>query len=470
MSIQKIIGVFVCLVLVSMSISAFGTRVDVSINESRFVDPVEPPLPGMMRGDKLDLVANYDGQIGSVSKKLYASFDEGLLNLVQQLDETIYLGFLENLTSFGPRETGTEACDQAGDYIYNEFIKMGLDARLQEWSENGLSGTNVEATIHGIDEESDEIYIICAHYDSVYGSPGADDDGSGTAAVMAAAKIMSSYNFNNTVRFVAFSGEEQGLYGSYFYVQEAREENDDNIMAALNADMIGFALSEEDETNIRVFEDDYSTWITDFTSGLSQQYTGVFNLEVIPSGYSWGSDHYRFWEFGYNAVFFAEYNFNDYYHSPEDTIEHMNIPYATRVTKLIMATLAELSELQTRSAPYKPDRPSGQTGGKFNTEYTYATRSIDLQDDQILYLFDWGDETDSGWVGPFDSGSTAEASHTWTKRGSYSIKVKAKDTEGHESEWSDPLPVSMPKTKRIDYFSNRFYRLYNLVEQLISFL
>ena len=58
----------------------------------------------------------------------------------------------------------------------------------------------------------------------------------------------------------------------------------------------------------------------------------------------WGSDHYYFWEYGYDAVFYAEYNFNDYYHSDEDIIENMNITYATRFSRLILATLAEMAQ------------------------------------------------------------------------------------------------------------------------------
>jgi len=334
---------------------------------------------------------------------------------------------------------------------------MGLDARKQEWENGNTGGANIEATIHGIDEESDEIYIICAHYDSVYGSPGADDDGSGTAAVIAAAKLMSSYAFNNTVKFVAFSGEEQGLWGSHYYVEEAVENNDD-IVAVLNGDMIGFALREEDESNVKIYENDESEWITDFTADLSDEYSEIFGLEVLPSGSSSGSDHYRFWQAGYDAVFYAEYNFNEYYHSSKDTIEHMNIPYAVRITKLMIATLADLSELNIFESPDTPAAPSGETDGQQNIEYTYSAVTTDPQNDQIYYLFDWGDGTDSGWVGPYNSGQTGEAAHSWDERGTYIIKVKAKDVYDHESEWSDPLPISMPKNKQIvRQLSDRFF-------------
>ena len=63
----------------------------------------------------------------------------------------------------------------------------------------------------------------------------------------------------------------------------------------------------------------------------------------------------------------------------------------------------------------------------------------------VYYLFDWGDGSDSGWLGPYESGAEVNATHTWSEVGSYGIKVKAKDVNGAESEWSDTLAVSMPK-------------------------
>jgi len=99
----------------------------------------------------------------------------------------------------------------------------------------------------------------------------------------------------------------------------------------------------------------------------------------------------------------------------------------------------------TNSPPIKPVKPSGTASGKINVEYTYTTSTTDPDGDQISYWFDWGDGTNSGWVGTYASGATASAKHTWTVKGSYQIKVKAKDTNGAESAWSDPLPVKMPR-------------------------
>ena len=109
--------------------------------------------------------------------------------------------------------------------------------------------------------------------------------------------------------------------------------------------------------------------------------------------------------------------------------------------------------------PNKPVKPSGQTNGKTGTSYTYSSTTTDPNGDQLYYWFDWGDSTNSSWVGPYTSGSPGNASHTWAAQGSYNIQVKAKDIYDVESDWSDPLTVSMPKNKA-----------YNLNFNLLSLL
>jgi hypothetical protein len=266
--------------------------------------------------------------------------DPDVVELLQQLNETLILGYLENLTSFGPRLSGTSACDQAAHYLYGTFQDMGLAVRYHNYTDTTVSGSNIEATLYG--SNSTNILLICAHYDSVAAGPGADDDGSGVAAVLAAAKIMRNYEFYHTVRFVCFSGEEQGLIGSRHYAEDAYHNND-SIIAVLNADMIGFALSSSDGTKGKIFSNTPSEWIVEYTQDISLLYTDYIHIELTPAGTSSGSDHYYFWQYGYNAVFYHEYRFNSYYHSADDTIEHMNITYSTHFSRLILATLAEMA-------------------------------------------------------------------------------------------------------------------------------
>ncbi len=118
--------------------------------------------------------------------------------------------------------------------------------------------------------------------------------------------------------------------------------------------------------------------------------------------------------------------------------------------------------ISTNNPPNKPEKPSGPTSGIVGTTYSYSSYSTDSDGDQIYYLFDWGDGSDSGWLGPYDSGKTVNVSYVWDSVGTYGIKVKAKDITGAESEWSDSLAVSMPKAyylpmqKILEMLSNWF--------------
>jgi aminopeptidase YwaD len=316
-----------------------------SLADSSYWSTDDPPLKPAYIENEEDLV---DVQVvyrpSSFQPFPPTASNGNIIELLQQLNESLILGYLENITAFGPRLSGTEACDQAGRYLYETFQDMDLTVRYHNYTDSVVSGSNIEATLYGTD--STNIFIICAHYDSVAAGPGADDDGSGVAAVLAAAKIMRNYEFSHTVRFVCFSGEEQGLIGSHHYAKDAYNDND-SIIAVLNADMIGFAPSYSDSITGKIFTNDQSTWIVEFTLEISKLYSDYINIELIRMGQSSGSDHYSFWQYGYDAVFYHEYNFNDYYHSADDTIDNMNVNYSTRFSRLILATLAELA-LQPR--------------------------------------------------------------------------------------------------------------------------
>lgn len=150
---------------------------------------------------------------------------------------------------------------------------------------------------------------------------------------------------------------------------------------------------------------------------------------------SWGT------EWGYEGFFNIEY-------------ESLNI--ANEIT---------WPDYDPESFDWPPIAPTinGPSRGKIGEEYEYAFATMDPDgDDDVYYYIDWGDGTQSDWLGPYESGEEVTASHTWTSRGSYEIKVKAKDVNGAESEWSDPLPISMPKT-----YENP---LWTLIERLFEWL
>jgi len=452
---QMLLVVMLSITLI-VPISGFAAETEINTNVNQtFSQPFDyrgpPPIPGDMSFP----FPIHEGpeNIEKISRRHNTdpvSSSDIIIDVIQQVDESLILDYLEDLVAFGPRVTETTACEQAGDWIYNEFQSMGLDVRYHGWNNGGYDSENIEATLPGLNETSDEIYIICGHYDSVSGSPGADDDGSGTVATIAAAYILSQYSFEHTIRFVTFSGEEQGLLGSEIYAQEAYA-NGDNIVATLNVDMIGFAETENQGNNILVYHNDDSDWLVDFTDDIADQYSDYINLNVIPSGWSWGSDHYYFWEYGYDALFYHEYEFNHYYHSPQDTIENMNLTYDVKVTKLILATLATLTQpTGSSNPPEMPTQPDGPTEGLVYTEYSFSTSTTDPESDQIYYKWDFGDEI-GNWEGPFDSGETVEAFHYWTEEGTYDLRVQAKDSNGSmSSDWSDPLEIDITGRPKIN--------------------
>ena len=403
----------------------------------------DPPFPGDMTFPYPDFNIIDTSQKKLFPLKILSQFtNEAIIEMIEAMDEQIILEYLENLTSFGPRVTGTTACYEAGDYIYEEFESMDLEVRFHNWSYGSYTDRNVEATLLGTNLSSDEIYIICAHFDSVPSSPGADDDGSGVVAVMASAFIMKDYTFNHTIRFVTFSGEEQGLLGSYEYAAEAYA-NGDNIIGVLNVDMIGFAITENDGNNIKVFYNTASQWLSSYTDEVSDKYFEYIELNVIPSGSHSGSDHASFWAFGYDAIFYHEYLFNYYYHSPQDTIENMNITYNAKCSKLIIATLAELSQQCFLGDPPGAPIISGPSSGTAGEEYEYTFSTTDPEDDDVYYYIEWGDDSSTGWIGPYKSGEEITRSHFWILSDDYGIIARAKDSNNRIGNWSDPYPVTI---------------------------
>jgi hypothetical protein len=113
--------------------------------------------------------------------------------------------------------------------------------------------------------------------------------------------------------------------------------------------------------------------------------------------------------------------------------------------------------------PNTPSTPSGKKLGKINVDYAYTTKTTDVDEDPLYYLWDWGDGTTSGWLGPYGSNVTADAIYKWTTKGSHKIKVKAMDLFGAESPWSDPLPITMPYSynSRLPFLELLFQRFPN---------
>jgi hypothetical protein len=117
------------------------------------------------------------------------------------------------------------------------------------------------------------------------------------------------------------------------------------------------------------------------------------------------------------------------------------------------------NHLSYQQPPLKPNKPAGNSYGKTGEEYEYITSTSDPENDNVYFLFDWGDGSTSFILGPYASGDECNASKIWFEDGNYEIKVKAIDEHGAESEWSDPLEISMPRSRSIDNINPWLLRL-----------
>jgi len=273
------------------------------------------------------------------------SWSSDILQMIQQVNASILRTYIQKIQEFGPHPTGSKAFEALGKYLYDTLTSFQLSVQYDSWNYKLRSGKNIVASLQG--EESSNIVVVSAHYDSVSVSPGADDDGSGVAVVLAAADIMSHYNFNSTVRFVLFSGEEQGLFGSHEYVQNAYRKGE-HILGDLNLDGVGHAVTSDDGSKIKHHANNQSTWMVDISKAIASKYHDQIGLEVIGLPHVTFSDHESFVKYHYDASYFLEYNLTPFYHTSEDTLEHMNITYLAKICRLTVGTLASIAELHPR--------------------------------------------------------------------------------------------------------------------------
>ena len=201
-------------------------------------------------------------------------------------------------------------------------------------------------------------------------------------------------------------------------------------------------------------------------SGLSWGYSGTYTIRGLG-----GKVHVGYYKaYSEGAYTFGELHtgsLNDYIGSNLDGGAHKSIEQWTPFGDPSLMIRGE------SQPPAKPEL-SGPASGKINTEHTYTATATDPDNDELSYLFDWGDETYSEWLGPVQSGDEIEATHIWEEQGDYSVRVKVKDERGVQSEWSDPLPVTMPYQRHLtlsDIFEmirEDFPFLFSLFQSFIS--
>ena len=263
-------------------------------------------------------------------------------DLIDQIDHDRVKEFHSILMSFGSRYTGSENCSNAGDWIYSAFNSMGLEVTFHEWDYDGFTSRNIVATIPGTQKDSTVEYLLTAHYDCTFGSLGADDDGSGIAAILSIAEVLSNSSFPYTIRFIAFSGEEVGTYGSFSYARDAYRRGD-NIRAVINPDMIGYADTSNGGRTLRFFYPQRSKWIATSAQEIANRYDSLIDMRIDVFPNYIGADHQPFVDYGYDGVWVAHQDGYQWANTPEDNPEHLNFSYLTKATKLLLVVIAEFA-------------------------------------------------------------------------------------------------------------------------------
>lgn len=351
--------------------------------------------------------------------------DPEIAKMVSEISSDSLENYVRKLASFTTRHAlntdGSNGMPAAQEYVLSKFNSFAMssegrmtaeiekfvipadDRRIKEDS----PAANVIATLKGTDPNDPRIFIISGHMDSRNKdvmdkegiAPGANDDGSGTAAVIELARVMASRKFPATILFVAFTGEEEGLKGATYLADKAKEE-DWKIGAVLNNDIIGNSNSSgtliNDNLKLRVFSetipsneteemarirrytgaenDSESRQLARFVKEIGERYVDQFEIKLIyrADRFLRGGDQTAFSRNGFTAVRISEINEN-FYHQHEnvrvengiqygDLPEFMDFEYLRKVSAVNIASLATLAQ-----APSQPTQVQISVRGLSNS-------------------------------------------------------------------------------------------------------
>lgn len=265
---------------------------------------------------------------------------DSLIYFVKELSgavQTVINGTSQTIQSRHKNQPGNALAET---YIKQKLQYYGLNTTIQSFSS---TGKNVIATQIG-NEFPNKKYIICAHFDDMPSgttAPGADDNASGTAAVIEAARILSQYSFPFTLVYALWDEEEQGLVGSAYYANQAATAGD-SILGVINIDMIAYDSNNDGVCNVHNRAVGSSVQLYQKMVEVNSQYGINLNIVSKNPGIT-ASDHASFWNKGYGAILLIENDdtdFNSYYHSVNDLVQYFNQPYYTKMSKLAIATFA----------------------------------------------------------------------------------------------------------------------------------
>ena len=250
------------------------------------------------------------------------------------MDQFLYTHTGANRGITGPQHGPAQA------NIKTLFESYGLTVTLESFNYSGTACANVVATQVGTLYPNEE-YIIGAHYDSA-DNPGADDNASGTALVLEAARVLSQYDSHYTIRYIAFDAEEEGLIGSQRYVQAHPGAQ---VRGMISTDMV--ACDPNNAARCNIYGRTASNAIKQAVAAAVDEYGE--DLAATIRGSSSGSDHYSFELAGYQACLLIEAASNPYYHTARDNYEqagNLNFAFARKMARSVVGWLVDQAQVQ----------------------------------------------------------------------------------------------------------------------------
>lgn len=425
-----------------------------------------------------------------------ASNDPAIVKMVREVSARNIEASIRKLVSFGTRNTlseqdnPTRGIGAARDWIFSEFQRISADCgsclivEKQSFLQPKANRvpepttlTNVVATLKGT-TDPDRIYVVSGHYDSMCSSPidakcdapGANDDASGTAAVIELARVMSKQKFDATIIFMTVPGEEQGLLGAAYFAEQAKQKAM-NIEGMFTNDIVGGVTTQKNSPNrnrVRVFSegvpsdetpqqartrrsvggenDSASRQLARYIKEQSDRYLKNFKVWMIyrRDRYLRGGDHIPFLERGFTAVRVTEVD-EDFTHQHQtvrtengifygDTPEFVDFGYTANVAKVNLISLASLA-----NAPSRPKNAGIVTRRLTNdTELKWdANADADLAGYEIV----WRDTSAPEWTNAQFVGNITTYVVTGRSKDNYFFGVRAVDKNGNRSPVSFPHPA-----------------------------
>src|SRR5687768_1328206 len=421
----------------------------------------------------------------------------GIASIVRQIDARNIERSIRQLAAFGTRNTLSEqnnpkrGIGAARDWLYAEFLKAAeasngrMTVEKQSYEQPKAQRipeptiiTNVVATLKGSQPEAaDRIYVVSGHYDSMCNSPtdakcdapGANDDASGTAAVLEMARVMAKFEFDATIVFMAVAGEEQSLLGSTHFAEQAKQKNW-NVDAMFTNDIIGNTLGGNgirDRGTVRVFSegvpsnettaeattrrsvggenDSASRQLARFIKEIGDANVPQMKVMLIyrRDRYGRGGDHIPFLERGYPAVRFTEMN-EEFRHQHQnvrvengvqfgDLHEFVDFAYVANVARVNAASLAMLA--------LAPSRPKGVTILSARLSHDTDLRwEANKEPDFAGYEIVWRDTTAAVWTNSRTVGKVTTFTMKGMSKDNYFFGVRAIDKDGNRSPVTYPRP------------------------------